>query len=211
MDRKLIAGALLTTLVLTSGCLGFILGDALEFSASKATVNDNALSETGYQQSKVESIEANRTFEAGGQSREVEVTNWVAQYDKSIGIDGVGEGTVAKFVVVSSPEVEVASKSFNPLAKFDNAELVRRFVSGYGNVNDIRAVGSRNVTMLGTETKVSEFTATARTHGVNVDVTIQATKVKHGSDWIVVLAVYPDRLDQSDDVTRLMKGVRHEG
>ncbi|ODR82339.1 hypothetical protein BG842_01080 [Haladaptatus sp. W1] len=211
MNRKLIAGALLATLVLTSGCLGFILGDTLEVSATKATVGDNALSQTGYEKAKVESLEAKRTFEAAGQSREVKVTNWVAQYEKTIGIDGVAEGTAATFVVVSSPDVKIASKSFNPLSKFDNRDLVEKFVSGYGNIHDIRTVGSENVTVLGTNTKVSEFTATASSHGANVDVTIQATKLKHDGDYIVVLAVYPKRLDESDSVSSLLSGIQHGG
>ncbi|WP_231183780.1 DUF6517 family protein [Haladaptatus sp. DYF46] len=211
MNRKLIAGAFLTTLVLTSGCLGFILGDTLEVSASKATVGDSTLSQTGYEKAKIDSIEAKRTFEAAGQSREVRVTNWVAQYDKSIGIAGVAEQTAAKFVVVSSPNVEVADKSFNPLDKFDNRELVEKFVAGYGNIEDIETVGSRQTTLLGTKTKVSEFSATARSHGATVDVTIQATKIKHDGDFIVVLAVYPEKLDESDNVARLLSGVQHQG
>jgi hypothetical protein len=211
MDRKLIAGAFLTMLVLTSGCLGFILGDTLEVSASKATVSDSALSQTGYEKAKVDSIEVKRTFKAAGQSREVKVTNWVTQYDKTIGIDGVAEQTAAKFVVVSSPNVEIAEKSFNPLDKFNNRELVEKFVAGYGNINDIETVGSRQTTLLGKQTKVSEFSATARSHGATIDVTIQATKIKHDGDFIVVLAVYPKKLDESDNVSQLLSGVQHEG
>jgi hypothetical protein len=190
MDRKLIAGAFLTMLVLTSGCLGFILGDTLEVSASKATVSDSALSQTGYEKAKVDSIEVKRTFKAAGQSREV---------------------TAAKFVVVSSPNVEIAEKSFNPLDKFNNRELVEKFVAGYGNINDIETVGSRQTTLLGKQTKVSEFSATARSHGATIDVTIQATKIKHDGDFIVVLAVYPKKLDESDNVSQLLSGVQHEG
>lgn len=211
MNRKPVAGAFLTLLVLTSGCLGFLLGDTLEVSASKATVSDTALSQTGYEMAKIESIEAKRTFNAAGQSREVKVTNWVAQYDKSIGIAGIADETVATFVVVSSPDVEIAEKSFNPLDKFDNRDLVEKFVAGYGNIDDIRTVGSRGTTVLGTKTKVSEFSATARSHGATIDVTIQATKIKHDGDFIVVLAVYPKKIDESDNVSRLLDGIDHDG
>ncbi len=210
MDRKLIAGAFLTMLVLTSGCLGFILGDTLEVSASKGTVSDSALSQTGYEKAKVESVDVKRTYEAAGQSREVRVTNWVAQYDKTIGIEGVAEQTAAKFVVVSSPNVEIADKSFNPLDEFDNRDLVEKFVAGYGNVDNIETVGSRRTTLLGTKTTVTEFSATARSHGATVDVTIQATKIKHDGDFIVVLAVYPKKLDESDNVAQLLSGVQHQ-
>ncbi|MGA9400353.1 DUF6517 family protein [Haladaptatus sp.] len=211
MNRKLVAGALLAVLVLSSGCLGFLLGDTYSVSASKATVGDDTLSQTGYDQAKVKKVGIKRTFKAAGQSRDVKVTNWVAQYHKSIGIEGVGEQTVATFTVVSSPSVSVGKKSFNPLAKFDNRDLVEKFVAGYANVRDVKTVGSKNVTLLGKETKVTEFTGTAKTHGVSIDVTIQATKVKHDGDWIVVLAVYPKKLDESDDVSQLISGVQHDG
>ncbi len=211
MNRKLVAGALLAVLMLSSGCLGFLLGDTLSVSASKATVGDKALSGTGYDQANVKKVEIKRTFKAAGQSRDVKVTNWVAQYHKSIGIAGIADGTVATFNVVSSPSVSVGKKSFNPLAKYNNKQLVEKFVAGYANVHDIKTVGSKQVTMLGKKTKVSTFTGTATSHGASIDVTIQATKVKHDGDWIVVLAVYPKKLDESDDVSQLISGVQHNG
>ncbi|WP_227354783.1 DUF6517 family protein [Haladaptatus salinisoli] len=210
MARKILAGAFLAVLVLSSGCLGFILGDSLAFSANKATVGNEALSGAGYEKASVERKTAKRTFEAAGQSREVKVTNWVAQYEKSVGVSGIAEGTVSKFVVISSPKVEVAGKTFNPLAKYDDRKLVERFVSGYANVDDLRKTGSKRVTMLGTKTEVSEFTTTAKSNGATIEVSIHVAKVKHGDDIVVAMAIYPKQLDESEGVYRLVEGVEHE-
>ncbi len=210
MARKAIAGTFLAVLVLTSGCLGFILGDTLAFSANKATVSGGALSDAGYDQSKVEQMNVQRSFEVAGETREVKVTNWVAQYEKSIGISGVAEGTVATFTVLSSPTFEIADKPINPIARYDNRKLVEKFVGGYANVNDIRETGSKNVTMLGSETKVSTFSANAKSNGATVEVNVYVTKVEHGDDVVVVMAVSPKQIDESESVYRLIEGVEHE-
>ncbi|WP_049970971.1 DUF6517 family protein [Haladaptatus cibarius] len=211
MARKLLAGALVAVLVLTSGCLGFILGDTLSYSANKATVGDNALSETSYDKANEEQLNTERSFEVAGESRDVEVTNWITQYEKSVGVSGVGEGTVATFTVLSSPRFELAGESVNPLARYNNRQLVQKFVSGYGNVRNIQETDTRNVTMLGSETEVSTFTGTAQSNGASVEVNIHVTKVEHGDDIVVVMAVHPKQLDESDNVSRLIEGVEHEG
>ncbi|WP_266076477.1 DUF6517 family protein [Haladaptatus caseinilyticus] len=210
MARKLLAGTFLAVLVLTSGCLGFILGDTLAFSANKATVGDGALSDTGYTKASEKQVETKRSFEVAGESREVKVTNWVTQYEKSIGISGIAEGTVAKVTVLSSPTFEVADKPINPIARYSNKQLVEKFVSKYKNVDDIRETGTKNVTMLGTETTVSTFSATARSNGASIEVNIHVTKVEHGEDVVVVMGVYPKQLDESENIYRLIEGVEHE-
>ncbi|GAA0251364.1 DUF6517 family protein [Haladaptatus pallidirubidus] len=210
MARKLLAGALLAVLVVTSGCLGFILGDTLSYSANKATVADDALSGTDYEKANEKQLNTKRSFEVAGENRDVKVTNWVTQYEKSVGISGVAEGTIAKFTVLSSPRFELAGESVNPLARYNNRQLVEKFVSGYGNVKDVRETDARNVTMLGSETKVSTFSAVAQSNGASVEVNIHVTKVEHGDDVVVAMAVYPKQLDESETVYRLIEGVEHE-
>ncbi|WP_458189251.1 DUF6517 family protein [Haladaptatus sp. NG-WS-4] len=210
MERKLATSAVLVVLVLTSGCLGVILGDSLAFSANKATVDEKTVSDTGYETADVKQKTVKQTFEAAGQSRDVEVTNWVAQYEKSAGVPGVAEGTVSKFVVLSSPKVEVFEQKFNPLARYSDKKMVEKFVAGYANIRDVQRVGSNNVTMLGSETEVSKFTGTAKTNGVSVDVNVHVAQVEHGDDIVVVLAVYPEKIDESENVYRLIEGIEHE-
>ncbi|WP_458206387.1 DUF6517 family protein [Haladaptatus sp. NG-SE-30] len=210
MKRTLVAGTFLAVLVVTSGCLGFILGDSLAFSANKATVGDETVSNTGYEKASVEQKPVTRTFEAAGQSREVKVTNWLAQYEKTAGIPGVAEGTASTFVVLSSPKFEVAGKPINPLAKYSDRKLVEKFVSGYANVNDLEKTGSKEVTMLGKTTDVTKFTTTAKSNGAEVEVNIHVTKVEHGDDVVVALAVYPKKIDESENVYKLIEGIEHE-
>lgn len=208
MRRKSLTVAVLVV-VLTSGCVGFLLGDTLAFSASKATVSDAALSDAGYEQKRVDKVVENRTFEAGGQSRKVKVTNWVAEYEKGLSVEGAGQKTVASFATLSSPRFEIAGKSVNPLARYSDRKLVEKFVQRYEGVSDVRKVGGRNATMLSKETSVSKFEATATVAGREVDVTIHVAKVEHGDDVVVAMGVYPSLVDMEDDVFRLIEGVQH--
>jgi hypothetical protein len=202
---------LVAALVVTAGCTG-VLSGPVTFSASEATVSDAALEETGYEHNRTDKMEVSRTFSAAGQSKEVEVTNWISEYHQKAGLPGVGEKKVAVFATFASPQVEVLGKSFNPLSKYDNRQLAERFTTQLDSVNNVRKVDSRNRTMLGRSTEVTKFEASVRTTtGVEFDAYIHVTKVEHGDDFVVALAVYPQKLsDQSDKVGRLLDGVEHE-
>jgi hypothetical protein len=210
MNRNLLAGVLVAALVVTSGCTG-VLSGPVTFSASEATVSDAALEETGYQHNRTDKMEVSRTFTAAGQSKEVEVTNWISEYHQRAGLPGVGEQKVAVFATFASPKVEVLGKSFNPLSKYDNRQLAERFTTQLDSVNDVRKVGSRNRTMLGQSTEVTKFEASVQTTaGIEFDAYIHVTKVEHGDDFVVALTVYPQKLSgQSDKVGRLLDGVEH--
>lgn len=210
MARREAAGVFVALLVLLGGCTGALSGP-VTFSASEATVDDAALEETGYEHNRTEELTVTRTFSAAGQSKEVEVTNYVSEYHKTVGIQGVAEKRAAVFATFASPQVEVLGQSFNPLAKYDNRQLAERFTDQLDSVDDLRKVDSQNRTMLGEHTEVTKFEATVTTSfGFEFDAYVHVTKVEHGGDHVVALAVYPQRLgDQSESVDRLLEGVEH--
>lgn len=201
------AVALLTS---TAGC-GFILGnEALTFSAEKATVGQQALDQTGYEEQNVETQVVTRNFTVAGQTRSVEVTNWLSRYERSVDLGPLGSQRAAAFVALSSPEVSVAGKTFNPLADMSSADLLAQFETEYDGMTVGQQVSSTNVTALGKSTRVDKFEGTATLDGQEVDVYIQVTKVKHDGDFVVALGVYPQRLDgEGEKVRALMKGLEH--
>jgi hypothetical protein len=203
--------ALLALLVVSSGCLGALVGDEpLSFAASKATVDDAALANTGYEHQETRKLELNRTFEVGGESRQVEVTNWAAVYTKSIEIDGVGEQQAATVAVLSTPEVNVLGRTINPVGEMDNDELVERVISEQGNVRNIEEVGSTTVTILGEETEVTKFSATITVDGQEVDGYVHLGKVTHDGDIVLVAGMYPRQLSgEEETVLELMGAVEH--
>ena len=208
MNRTL-AAALLALFVVTAGCTG-VLSGPITVSASEASVDDAALGETGYEHDRTERMNVSRTVSAAGQSRNVTATNWISEYHASVGIEGVAEQPVAAFVVFSSPNVEVLGQSFNPLAQFNDRQLAETFTSRLDRVGNVQQVGSRNQTMLGQSTEVSEFEADVTTAtGIQFDATLHVTRVKHDGDFVVAVGVHPQQLDGEGDVNRLLEGVQH--
>lgn len=213
-SRRTAIAAVLGLLVLTSGCVGFITGsEALSVSASEATVSSSALSATGYEHNRTTAVTVNRTFEAAGQSREVTVTNYLAEYQKSIdfGVLG-GEREAAVFVAFSTPKVEVLGKTFNPVGEMSNRELLGQLQSQYDTIEVGQQSGSDTVSALGTQATVERYDGRARFGGFYVDIYVHVTKIEHGDDYVVAIGVYPQLLRGEDEnVLRLVSGLEHEG
>ncbi|WP_134670894.1 DUF6517 family protein [Halorussus marinus] len=211
MRKPVATGTLLALLVVTSGCVG-VLSGPVTFAATEATVSEAALESTGYEHNRTEEMVVNRTFSAAGQSKDVEVTNWISEYHQSVGIEGLAEQRVAVFATFASPTVEVVGQSFNPLDDYDNRELAEQFTAQLASVGDVRRVGSRTITMLDSDANVTKFEATVTTStGLEFDAYLHVTKVEHGDDFVGAIAVYPKQLpDQQAAINELIRGVEHE-
>ena len=210
--RSALAAAAGGALTATAGCLGFITGDdALEWAADPAGVEDAALNETGYKLEKVKDVTKEEQFEAGGESREVVVTNWVTHYSKSADMGPFGEQKVAQFVNVATPSVEIMGQSFNPLGDMDNEELAQEILTRTGKLEDVEVVGSETIEVLNQETEVTKFSANTEVGGMDMDVYIHLTMVDHEGDFIITAGVYPQKLedDEEENTISMMKGVAH--
>jgi hypothetical protein len=210
MHRRTVVAVALAALVATSGCLGILGGDDLSFSASQATVSEDALEQTGYQESSVESSEVTREFSVAGQSRNVTVTNWVAMYERTVSVPVVGEQRAAVFGAFASPQVSVLGESFNPIEDYSNRRLAELAQQQYEGLSVGDSVGNRTVTVLEESTTVEEFEGTARLQGQSVDVYIHVTRVKHDGDFVVALAIHPQQLDgERERIDELLRGLEH--
>jgi hypothetical protein len=212
MQRQLAAIVVVACLATLAGC-GFITGsEALAFSASPATPTTDALSETGYEEQSVEEQVVTRNFSAAGQTRTVEVTNQLAQYERSVDLGPLGSQRAAVFVTFASPEVSVAGQTFNPIADLSEREILQRFESQYSDISVGEEVGSQTVSTLGQSTELQQFDGSATLGGSEVDVYIHVTKFQHEGDYIVGVGIYPQRLDgESENVVTLVEGLEHDG
>ncbi|MFB6068425.1 MAG: DUF6517 family protein [Halobacterium sp.] len=209
MDRRTAVAVALVALVATSGCLGFLSGP-VTFSASKATVSDSALQETGYEEAKVTSSELTKTFSVAGQSKNVTVTNWIAMYERTVDVPVLGQQRAAVFGAFASPQVKVLGQTFNPIKDYSAKELASLAQQQYSGLSVGQAVSTRNMTVLNQSTTVTKFEGQASISGQNVDVYVHVTKVKHDGDFVVAVAIYPQRLDgEQQKVDRLLTGLQH--
>jgi hypothetical protein len=204
--------AAVACLPLLAGC-GFLTGsEALTFSASPATASDASLSETGYEEQNVTEQRVTRNVSAAGQTRQVNVTNQQAKYERAVDLGPLGSQRAAVFVTFASPEVSVAGRTFNPIADMSEREILQEFDSQYEGITVGSQVESRNVSTLGQSTELKQFDGTATLAGTELDVTIQTAKFQHEGDYVVAVGIYPQLLDgEESNVVLLLEGLEHDG
>jgi len=199
-------------LLLTAGCIGFLTGEeALAFDADPVRVADDARAEAGYEEVRVESMAVNRSFTVAGETRNVSVTNHVAAYQRAVDLGPLGSEPFARFTVLSTPEVEIAGRTLNPVGGLSDRELATRLQSQYDSIENVRFAGNRTVEVLGEGRTVSRFDATTTVAGTEVDLALHVAKFRHGEDFVVAIGVYPARLDgERARVETMLRGVEHE-
>lgn len=207
--RRILAGV--GALAASGGCIGVLTGSKpLAFAATAATVRGSVAADAGYDLKGVETQTFSREFNAAGQSRRVEVDNRVATYEKSISFGPLGEAKLGVFALISTPAVELAGKTFNPVGKYDNDRLVRMLATNYDGLENVRKEGQRTAQVLGSTATVSKYLADATFSGTRVEVYVHVTKARHGSDFVVPVAVYPKLKSEEENVFRLLRNVEHE-
>ena len=220
--RSVIGLAASTVITSTAGCTSGVpfLGDEpIEFDAEFAAVSQSGLDETGYEGRRRAEVVIEETVEAGDQSQDVVVTNWQAEYDKTIDLGDFGlpvdeTHEAAVFSGLTTPQVDVLGRSFNPVANKSSAELAEMVQEHYEGVNDLEQVGEESGTVAGESTTVGELegAATLTRADVSVDLTLHiAEAVESGNDLIVAVGGYPTvlREDERPDVFAMMEALEH--
>lgn len=199
-QRQVLAVVVAGLLVATAGCNVILGDDPVEFTAAAATVDDPTLEATGYEEVRVDEQLVVRNFSAAGQSRQANVTNVLAQYERQVDLGVLGERRAAVAVAFSSPQVSVLGESFNPIEDLTTREILQRLESQYEGVDVGQQVGARNVTSLGEDRVLRKFEGTATLDGQQVDVYVHATAAfAHEGDFVVFVGIYPQALDGEED------------
>jgi len=212
--RRFLAATGALGLASLAGCsaLDFALGnDSLAFEADVAVVAEATLSESEYAESNRTSDTITRTFEAGGQSREVEVTNKISEYDRGVSILGQ-EFRWALFTVLSTPQVEVLGNAFNPVADMSTDELVALVQGRYDQIDNVSRDSTREVDFFGAPVEVVRYRADGRftEADIELDLTLHITEpVPADEDFVVCFGVHPRRIDDTDAINTLLGGVEH--
>lgn len=200
----------LALLVVLAGCSGTLV----EFTASPATIPDAAVESHGYVHGNTTSVPITYRIGPPGVSQDVTAETWVSGYSRT-----TAENQTAVFLLYSSPDIEVANTSVNPLLQLSNRELVGfvlerasdlRELGGIENASDLREVGVRNVTMLGSPTQLVSYAGTAEVEGQRVAIVANVAVVEHGDDVVVALGVHEETLDETETHAALVERAVHE-
>ncbi|MDZ7730136.1 MAG: DUF6517 family protein [Natrialbaceae archaeon] len=165
--RTALAGVATGTIASTAGCLGFIMGDDLEFVASPAGASESALNETGY--SEVE----NTTEE------QVETVEFVVERDVKVGYSAIAYGMESpadidfgygSLAVLATPNASVLGRSVNPIADMDSRELMAEVASQADSERSMdpsepKRIETRTMTILGEDREVDVFESTQGIEG----------------------------------------------
>ncbi len=196
-----------------AGCLDFITGGPAEFEASPSQVPDNILSETNYELNGVSDQEIEREFQAGDQSRTVIVTNKIAEHRKSVQLPALGDADAAIFTALTTPQVEILGKTFNPIEDMSSRRIARMVQKQYDSVAAPSEESSGKVTINGEETTQTKFRADAQFEGNPVELYLHISEaVELGSDFVVTVGGYPTTLPgEEQNVLTLMQSVQESG
>ncbi|WP_424014209.1 DUF6517 family protein [Halorubrum xinjiangense] len=197
-----------------AGCtaLDVATGGPAEFSSGTATVADETLSETGYELNEVSDETVSREFDVAGSTREVRVTNTVAEYDKAVDLFGETY-QAAVFAAVATPRVEVLGQAFNPIADLSADERAALIADRYEGVSDLERGSEYTTDVLGTDAEVVVYTADGEIEGTGVSVELEfhvGTAVEAGEDYVLPLAAYPAVFGDGENVRSMMNGLEHE-
>lgn len=213
--RELLAGAGTGMAVGLAGCSGQLTADGAAFGAVEASLSASVQSDTGYSHHRTEPFTVTREFSRFGFSRSVEVTNVISEYDRAVELGVLDQRLqAAVFATLSTPQVEILGKSFNPVAEMSTVEIAEMIQERYENVSGVREEGSFESAVAGESTTVTRFTARADlvATGVGVDVYLYVSQaVELGEDFVVCLAVHPQSMgEERETVEALLAGVEHE-
>lgn len=216
MQRSVAIGLLLAVTVVTSGCVQAVTGGPIEFEATPASVSDDALRETGYRAESQEAFTVDRTVDLPvlGE-REVRISNYMATYSRADVGDGGGNGSeesAGAVLVLSTPQAQVAGQGTNPLGRMPLKELVDQVAGRAGDQSDVKYVGDRDITVLGSETTVEKYSSTTEVEGETVETFVYVTRVGHGEDYVVGVGILPVEFEDDEDaIYRLLQGIEHDG
>jgi len=209
MERRLAIGVLLAVTVATSGCVAAVTGGTITFEASPATVADGALADQGFELGESDTVEIDRTVEVPVVgTRDVRITNHVRAYGPAA--EEGEEAAPAALFLVSTPQAQVAGQGTNPLGRVPLEELVTRVAQRGDGFEEMEKVGSRELTVLGKSTTVEKYSTTTQLEGERVDTFVYVTRVPHGSDYVISVAMLPQQFESEESALfALMRSVEH--
>ncbi|MFO7927879.1 MAG: DUF6517 family protein [Halobacteriota archaeon] len=209
--REIIAAAGGVALSAVAGCLGAAGLD--EHEAAPAGVDPSVRESTGYERTNVEELVVRETVGAAGVSEEIVVTNYLTEHEKSVSFGPLGSVRAAAFVVLTSPQISIAGRGFNPIAEMSTGELVDLLGAEFEGINEVEHVSDGEVTILEQETVESIFEGEAEVEGMTVDVNIHITEsVQTTNDHLTTVGVYPTQIrgSEEENIRSLMGAVVEE-
>jgi hypothetical protein len=213
--REFIAATGTVGAVGLAGCNGRLTSDGAAFGAVETSLSASVQSETGYSHHRTIKDTQTRQFSRFGISRTVEVTSVISEYDRAIELGFLGTRIqAAVFATLSTPQISLLGKDFNPLAEMDTTAIANMIQERYDNIHNVQEEASLEAEVAGETTAVTRFTADAQLVEIGQGIQIYlyvSEPAEVGEDFVVTLAGHPTAFGRNEETVRtLMGGVTHE-
>lgn len=115
------------------------------------------------------------------------------------------------FLAVSTPGIEVAGRSLNPLEGMGSGQLIEEFLDQTdADIEDIEHVETVTVEILGDQREIDRLHGTVTQDGVEVTLEITIGSFGHEEDFLVLAGIFPAAVEgEAANVERLMESVEH--
>ncbi|WP_254537007.1 DUF6517 family protein [Halomarina litorea] len=204
MLRRLLAGVVLAVMLASVATSGWLVagGPLVAEASGAATVTDETLAAHGYSPMRVEHVRVDEAVRAGGVTKRVNVSMYVAATtttDPDRGPAGLMTATL--------PAARVAGVATNPLAHVP-VERAFEFVVPHlpTDMESFEAVGSRSVSVAGETRTVTTYEARAASGEV---LELSVARVVVGEDLVVVVGTQPAGAGEGATLLDLMAALEH--
>jgi hypothetical protein len=173
--------------------LGLTVNDAATFEAAPAAPPKETVAAEGYTRTAAEVVVINRSLRRSGVERTIIARNHQRTFERTVAVRG-DNVTRGAFVTVSTPAIEIAGRSQNPLADASARAILDRFkgrLPGGESDSSFERVDTRRAVMLGQPTDVTKFRTSVSADGEERTVIIWVTSVRSGDDVVIAVGVHP--------------------
>lgn len=194
-----------------AGCTGLLDDDPLVFESAPATIPASVLSEAGYEQTSAEELRVEHPVEVAGQRETLIVTAWQIQHEKHLDVPLGGSPEIASFTILTSPQIAVLGREFNPIANLSTEDLANQLQDQYDEIQHVELDQETPITVLGTESERARFTANTQLGGARIELYLHLLNpVDNENDHILAAGVHPRRLpDEESNVIAMMEAIDH--
>lgn len=204
--RRALAGIAGACLVSLSGCVLF--QNEIQKSASPAELDEQTREQTSFEHQGTEELTLTQTVQVAGESRDLNLTNYLATYRRTV---PEAESAVASVQAFSTPSVTVGGNEANPLWDVESKRLLRQVATGgqMTGFQEVREVGTREISVLGAAREFTILEGTTERQGQEIAVRLPTGKFKHDGDIIVLLGGYPAMLGGAEQINTAFGGIVH--
>lgn len=190
-------------LVLLAGCAGGLSDEAMVFTASEITVDENAVREAGFSVTTDKEIVFEQEFAVQDQSVAVKLNTHMVHLQRS----SMG-APLGHVVILAMPQIEVYGQQIEVIEQFDPVHLIDQAQDSVGEVERQQKIGERSVRILGEERIVEVYNGTAEQDAESTRVTIYVTTFEHADDTIIGVGIVPEETTEHQDVLLAFKSLQ---